>query len=146
MKNHLKENDLYVSRDDIRFSLVKEGEDYFSKEKEVFNKFSDKIDHGLWMGMDVYADATHLNSKSRLKLLRKLTIHPDEISVIWLKTPLEIALERNESRKGTRSYVPREQLRRMFYSIEEPSFEEGIQTLYIIEPGKCIKIKELRGN
>ena len=29
---------------------------------------------------------------------------------------------------------------------EEPSFEEGIQTLYIIEPGKRINIKELRGN
>lgn len=31
--------DKYVSRDDIRFSLVKENEEYFSKEKEVYRLF-----------------------------------------------------------------------------------------------------------
>ena len=41
-KNHLTmfgDNVKYVSRDDIRFSIVKENEEYFSHETEVFNKF-----------------------------------------------------------------------------------------------------------
>ena len=29
----------YISRDEIRYSLLKEGEDYFSHENEVFEKF-----------------------------------------------------------------------------------------------------------
>ena len=34
-------NDIrYVSRDEIRFSIIKEEEDYFSHEKEVFKTFS----------------------------------------------------------------------------------------------------------
>ena len=32
-----------VSRDEIRFLLVPEGEDYFSKETEVFQQFVDEI-------------------------------------------------------------------------------------------------------
>ena len=33
------ENCLIISRDIIRFSLLKDGEDYFAHEKEVFNIF-----------------------------------------------------------------------------------------------------------
>ena len=67
-------NTLYVSRDEIRFKLVKEDEDYFSKENEVFDTFIAKINEGLRQSLDVVADATHLNSKSRLKLLACLEL------------------------------------------------------------------------
>ena len=33
----------YVSRDNIRLSLLKDGEDYFSHEKEVFKQFVKEI-------------------------------------------------------------------------------------------------------
>ena len=36
-----------VSRDEIRFSLVHEGEDYFSRETEVYAKFIEDIQFSL---------------------------------------------------------------------------------------------------
>ena len=79
----------WISRDMIRFDIVKKNEPYFSKEDKVFKKFIEQIDFHLVNGYDVFADATHLNKKSRAKLLRNLTVRPREISVIWLQTPLD---------------------------------------------------------
>ena len=61
-----------VSRDKIRFALVKEDEQYFSKENEVWEKFITQIkkDLEMWSVEEVYVDATHLNIASRSKLLR----------------------------------------------------------------------------
>lgn len=139
---YLRKLDKHVSRDEVRFSMVAEHEEYFSKEKEVFKKFTDLINTYLEEGYDVYADATHLNQASRNKLLRAISSKPEEVNVIWIKTPLEEALKRNENRKGTRAYVPRNVIRRMHYSIESPSFEEGINKIYIVEDRKPIHIKE----
>ena len=36
VKNHMKSDDIYISRDEIRFSLLQPGDEYFSKEKEVW--------------------------------------------------------------------------------------------------------------
>ena len=43
-KNHLVKDDTwaYVSRDEIRFSIITEEDKYFSKEKEVFKSSSPK--------------------------------------------------------------------------------------------------------
>ena len=67
-------NAKYVSRDEIRFSMVSENEAYFGKEEEVFNKFIEEINTGLRDSLDVVADATHLNVYSRLKLLSNLDL------------------------------------------------------------------------
>ena len=131
----------YVSRDEIRFSLVAENEEYFSKENEVFRQFVYEINDGLNIGLDVIADATHLSAASRNKLISLIKAPVDEINVIWIKTPLEIALERNEGRTG-RTYVPKSVIKRMFYQMEEPTFEEGFDKIYIVEDGKPILIKE----
>ena len=61
---------LYVSRDEIRYSMVKEDEEYFSKETEVFNTFIEKIAVNLMSEKDVVADATHINFQSRLKTIK----------------------------------------------------------------------------
>ena len=61
MNDHNTDDIRYVSRDEIRFSLVGEDEDYFAHEKEVFRKFSGTIAQTLVDGFDVIADATHLN-------------------------------------------------------------------------------------
>lgn len=139
---HKEIEDIWVSRDEIRFNLVKPNEEYFSKEKEVFKTFAGTI--GVWLncGYTVFADATHLTRASRNKLLRALKETPAETWVIWMKTPIELALERNEMREGTRAYVPKGQVRRMYTSIEEPSFEEGFNKIIIVEPGEPIKIYE----
>lgn len=145
--DHLN-GEIWVSRDHIRFALVKEDEEYFSKEKEVFREFVKEINTALDNGNDVFADATHLNRASRNKLLR--AINPKEtpiIEVIWIKTPLSECITRNDNRKGTRAFVPRSVIRRMFNQIEKPEFEEGFKTIYIVEDGKPIKVcKELKGD
>jgi predicted kinase len=122
----------YVSRDEIRFSIIgnpdeeSKGEDeYFSRENEVWEKYVAEIVEGLESGKTVIADATHLNKKSRLKLLNAIREKNDEllhntyISTVFVDTPLETCLKRNELRTGKRK-VPRSSVRRMFYSIQKP--------------------------
>ena len=94
-------NAVYISRDDIRFSLVKENEEYFSKEKEVFKVFVNKINNKLRDGCDVVADATHLNPSSRFKLLANLDLNKNktEVIAIFIQTPLDVCLRQNENRK-----------------------------------------------
>lgn len=135
--------DIYVSRDEIRFKLVKENEEYFSKEKEVFRNFVYDIEAGLIQNYDVFADATHINFASRKKLLN--AINKDikaytSIEAIWVKVPKETALKQNENRKGTRSYVPPEAISRMCSQFQRPEFEEGFSTIYVVEPNKPIEV------
>lgn len=88
-----------VSRDEIRFSLLQAGEDYFAHEKEVFKIFVEQIQRGLLAG-DVVADATHLNEKSRNKLLDKLVLDRVEIFCYNFINPKELAKKRNQLRTG----------------------------------------------
>lgn len=127
-----------VSRDDIRFRLVSEEEEYFSKEKEVFNEFIEEIKDGLEHCENTVADATHLNEASRSKLLRALgpALRDVEINAIVICTSLEKALDHNKNRKGTRSYVPPSVIRRMYYSQTLPSIEEGFNRVYIYQADK----------
>lgn len=145
VKKHMDSNlDIYVSRDDIRFSLLKEGDDYFAMEDEVWIQYIAAINAGLRKGRTVWADATHLNKKARLKLLHALYPTPTEIEVIYIKVPLEIALDQNKKREG-RAKVPEDAIYRMWNSIEEPEFHEGRFTynkIYIKEPDAVIRIKE----
>ena len=67
---HSDQDIRYVSRDEIRFSMLEEGEDYFAHEKEVFKKFVSTLAQTLVDGFDVIADATHLNEFSRSSPMR----------------------------------------------------------------------------
>ena len=122
-----------VSRDDIRFSKVKEGEDYFSKENEVFKEYIEDIKESLTYCDNTIADATHLNPASRGKLFRNLGSSLDGIEVIAIviKGSLDKALTQNELRKETRSYVPQSVIRRMNSSFEMPILEEGFDKIFI---------------
>lgn len=121
-----KENNcVHISRDDIRFSLVKEDEDYFSREKEVYKAFVKAIVDNLKAGRDVCADATHVTRASRKKLIKAVGKEYTQLGAIWVHTPLVLAIERNELRKGTRAYVPPLVIDSMAKSFEEPSKDEG---------------------
>lgn len=137
-KDHITSLDRYVSRDEIRFALVEEGEEYFSREKEVFNAFTQQINSYLNGGCNVFADATHITKASRNKLLRAITAKVDDIDIIYIKTPLWKALQQNETRKGTKSYVPKSVIRRMFYQTQKPELEEGFSKIYEVEENGII--------
>ena len=144
IKDHMEPYDVYISRDEIRFSLLADGDDYFSREDEVWALYIQTIELNLNKGATVWVDATHLNRRSRLKLLHALWHKPDEIEVVYFKVPLEVALERNEQRAG-RAYVPPQAIEKMYRSIEEPEFHEGRFTynrIYVINENGKIEIKE----
>lgn len=134
IKDHLLPCQAHVSRDKIRFALVDEGEEYFSRETEVFNSFVEQINTFLSNGCDVYADATHISRASRNKLLSRINSHPEEVNLIWINGGLTTALLQNENRKDTRSYVPKSVIRRMHNQIEAPDFEEGFNIIYEVNP------------
>lgn len=129
-----------ISRDTIRFSLVKEDEEYFSKEKEVYAEFINRIKEALKFNSEVFADATHLNEMSRAKTLRSLSesLKNVEVNIIWVRVPVEVAIKQNENRIGTRAYVPKSVIRRMHSQATMPSKEEGFEHIYIFD-GKTEK-------
>lgn len=121
----------YVSRDAIRFALVKGEEAYFSKEKEVFNTFINEIKEGLENYDVVIADATHINQASRTKTLRALGTALKDVSVtaIVMTTDIEEALMRNMKRKGL-ELVPEDAIEHMWARYTEPELEEGFDAIY----------------
>ena len=142
-KNILKYGDIYVSRDEIRYSLLTDKDDYFAKENEVIKTFIESIDKSLVMEEycgDVFADATHLSPKGRAQVLKQLK-NKDRVSVIYLDIPLNVILERNAKRTG-RALVPEDVVRRMYNSIQLPTRAEGIESIYFINENQ--EIKEVR--
>lgn len=127
------DTDVHVSRDACRFALVKPNEEYFSKEKEVFKLFIDLIDAGLKNGYNVYADATHLNTASRNKLLNSIAEKPTSIEAICFKVPLETCLKRNLNREGTRGFVPKDVIKKMYNNFTIPTFNERFDKIHVIE-------------
>ena len=123
---------LWVSRDAIRFARLKDDEDYFAHESEVFKEFVWQIADGLAEDKTVIADATHLNKKSRARVLNKVRKFADEIEAVVLDTDLETAFERNDQREG-RAWVKHGIIRRMWFSMEMPEENEGFDKITIIK-------------
>lgn len=120
--------------------------DYFAREDEVWALYVAMIEASLRRGKTVWADATHMSRKARMKLLYALSVKPTEVEVIDFWCPLEVALERNEQREG-RAVVPRGQVRRMYYQREAVEFGEcekyDYNKIYVVDTdsGK-IEIRE----
>lgn len=130
LKNHVNsKNSIIVSRDSIRFSIVKPEEEYFSHESEVFKKFCDEINNGLAAGFNVFADQTSLTLRSRKWFLAHVNGFT-HVNIIWIDEDLDTCLKRNEQRKGTRSYVPEIKIINMFKQFTEPSISEGFYRIF----------------
>ena len=115
-------NTLYVSRDEIRYSLLTDSDSYFDKEDEVFETFCKTISDGLTSNKYEYviADATHLNQVSRYKLLHEVAPAADTYMIaVQFITPLEVCIVRNQQRTGIET-VPTNVLKRMYYTITSP--------------------------
>lgn len=134
-EENISNKDNYVSRDRVRFGLLKAGDSYFSKENEVYKEFVNIINRKLMTNKEVYVDQTSLDSRARRKLLNSLQVKPDEVHVIWLKTPLQKSLLYNAKRKGLER-VPDHSIIQMHSRLERPTWSEGIKYLHIIENGK----------
>jgi len=115
-------NTIYISRDTIRFSLLGPNDHYFSKETEVLETFYNNIISSLNRGYNVIADASHLNWKSRRTLLEKVAkeVTNFQVEVIYLRPPLEVCFERNDTRTG-RENVPHDVITKMYNSQSDPA-------------------------
>ena len=115
---------IWLSRDVIRFSMLKDSEDYFAHEDEVFGTFIDYINKGIEIQVEhIYVDATHLNETARNKVLDKLNLDGYVINPVNFRTSLSKCLEYNEQREG-RALVPRSVVKRMFYSFKPAAHGE----------------------
>lgn len=126
----------YVSRDVERFKLLGDSDAYFSKEKQVFSNFVKEIEDGIENYEEVYVDATHINKPSRAKLLNAMNKYTEmynvEIIAVYMDTPFELCLERNELREG-RAKVPYDQMKSINQFKSKPRELEGFDKIMIIK-------------
>lgn len=137
-------NCVVISRDEIRFSLLQEGEEYFSHEKEVCKIMWAKINDALAANKNTYVDQTSLTPNSRSYLLKHITTHYDLCIMIWFDIPRNICLERNENRFGTKAYVPRGVIRRMSQQMILPSYNEAFDEIYFYDENNKLKLQEVK--
>ena len=126
MKEHPDEDIRYVSRDAIRFSLLKSNEPYFAHEKQVFKKFAGTITQTLVDGFDVIADATHLHYYSRKKLTDAIDKNYTDYQIVYVIFNLDVQdiLTRNQRRSG-REHVPEERIKQMCKDFSPPDHEDN---------------------
>lgn len=99
----------HVSRDEIRFSLLKDGEDYFAHEGEVLLNFYRQANEILASGKNVIMDATHTSERALCETLRRINVDAKMIFVSF-DVPLDVCLARNAQRKGL-ACVPEQVIR-----------------------------------
>lgn len=122
----------YISRDDIRFSLLEPDDEYFAKEKQVYRTFIQKIKESLNTNEVTIVDATHLNIRSRAKLLYNLgtNLTGVKVNAVVLQEKLNVCIKRNETREG-KYKVPCATIEQMYQSFSIPTFDEGFDKIYI---------------
>lgn len=127
----------YVSRDEVRFSMIKEEDDYFAKEKQVFGEYIKRICKSL---KDTYivntiADATHLNKISRDKLINAIyRMCPElefDIVMVYFDIPVEVCIFRNNKRSG-RARVPENVIKNMYATLEFPKCRKNLIRVEIV--------------
>ena len=110
----------YVSRDEVRYQYVSDQAHYFDHESEVYKEFCNRVDMHLINGKTVIADATHLTPSSRTRLLKNLSVKPDNLIAVVMMTPFQVCRERNNAREGIIK-VPESNMFKMKNSFKMPS-------------------------
>lgn len=128
----------YISRDVVRMSIVKDNEDLFSHEDEVYDKFVGILADGLDNGRNMVADATHLSHGARHKLVRALskaglTADKYDITFVVMDTPLAECIRRDATREG-RAHVTEPVIKNMNKSLTTPYIGEfeNVKEVWVI--------------
>ena len=126
-KKKKKNGGIHCSRDEVRFRLLKDNDNYFDRENEVFSTWIKEIVTAINSEHDdnIYIDATHLTEKARKKVLNLLPIEKIDLTYIAFDIPLEICLERNKQRTG-RALVPETVIKNMLCSYTIPKGDNVI--------------------
>ena len=130
-----------ISRDAIRFKLLGDGDAYFKNEDIVWNMYVDAIKNSLQENEHTVLDATHLNERSRNKILDRLNLDDVNINVIYFKVPLNVCIDRNAQRTG-RAHVPTDVITKMYASYRYHTFNEKYHYNRILEVDENGNINE----
>lgn len=125
----------WISRDNVRFSILTDKDNYFDKEDDVFDTFINYINQTLEDENihTIYIDATHLNKRSRDKVLRRVYKNNiEELNCVCFSTPRAVCHARNNLREG-RSKVPATAIDNMFQSYFYPGKNENFDHVYEVD-------------
>ena len=130
--NNIKENEVYLSSDEIREELYG-NESIQDNPAKVFDLMYKRTIDALLNNQTVYYDATNINRKKRIHTLSQLKhkIKDLDCQGILFATPYEECLKRNQLRNRN---VPEEAIKRMYMSFNVPSTREGFNNIKIIYP------------
>lgn len=118
-----------ISSDALREELLGDIEDQ-SRNREIFDILHSLVKAELYHGNSVVYDATNLNSKRRKEFLESLDLLPCRKVCIFMSTPYEMCLERNQNRERR---VPIKAMQKMKRSLDKPTLDEGWDDIYIEE-------------
>lgn len=126
------EDCIVVSRDRIRFAMLKDEDDYFKYEKEVEKAYYDAVTRALAVHKYVIADATQLTFKARNKLFKNVK-RPAGTKVvgIWLEVPQEVAKKQNRNRSG-RAFVPEDVIANQYRYKVSPTADEPFDDIIYV--------------
>ena len=126
---------VWISRDAIRFSIIKDDEDYFSHEDEVLAKFFGDVQEQLNNPLveDIVVDASHLSPKARQATLGRLNLtNATEVNCVMFGVPVAVAIKRNDQREG-RAKVPHSVIRRMDCQKTFPTAKEKFTRIICVD-------------
>lgn len=135
-----------ISRDQIRFAILGDNEEYFSREGDVWAKYVNDTITSLKYYENTILDATHLTPASRAKILNALgeNLKDVEVNIIVFTGNVRTAVERNANRTG-RAFVPVSTIRRMNAQMILPTLDEGFKRVIIVDVDNADRIVEKVG-
>ena len=124
-----------ISRDVIRFALLKDGEDYFSHEDDVWINFVNQAANSLKENEITILDATHLTTATRKKIInaikKKYWNKDISLEAIVMDKCVDTCLKNNANRVG-RAFVPESAIWRMGEQFVIPTEAEGFNKITLI--------------
>jgi predicted kinase len=96
------------------------------------NMEDEEIANALSNGRDIVIDNTNTTRKSRSKYVQMAKLFGVTVRAVYVKAPVELALQRNASRQG-KERVPDSAVR--FYNkiIQAPTVDEGFDKVDVVE-------------
>ena len=96
----------------------------------VFTILQSLVRADLYHGKDAVYDATNLKASYRVVFLDTLRLLNCKKVCVFVDTPFEVCVKRNEERERT---VPKEAMERMKRFLEPPTFAEGWDEIRVVK-------------
>lgn len=99
-------------------------------QKMVDHHLQQHFEHLLNLKRNFVIDMTNMSKKSRRRWISRIDKKQFDLVAIVLRPPLELLLERNQTRPG--KTIPEHIVRSMYAAYEEPTNEEGFsEVIYV---------------